>query len=627
MKRILLYSLLLLYTGYVHCQAMSDIPAELSKNAYSVVIDNQIEFICESATSAVKKESITITILDEKGKDAALFHAMCDKFSDLRKFSGEILDRTGRSIRKMKKADLKMTEYSSGLTSDDYSYYYDCTGPSYPFTVIFEWEIKYKDGLIMYPIFVPQNAFNQSVVNASYRLYTSPGIPYKYKCINTAVKPEQKQDPKRGNYEEVSFKNLPALESEPYGPSLTMLVPHIYFKPVNFFFDGKEGSSESWESYGSWQSKLMEGRDELPEDFKAKLREMTKDCASEREKVKLLYNYLGKTTRYVSIQLGIGGFQPATALSVHKAGFGDCKGLSNYMLAMLKAIGIPSYYAEISTKQAKFIPDFMSANQTNHVVLQVPLKDETIWLECTNPQVPFGYIHKDIAGHDALLIKKDRGEVFAVTSYPDTLNTQITDATIEILPNGGASMKVKQTSHLFQYEDESGFVNLPPDKQKEYLRRRIKLGKSDIDNINVIELKESNPEINIDFHIKCDQYGSKTGNRLFIPVNVFRDRATLRNKERVHDIYIRYGFVDIDKISIKIPDGYMVESVPKAALIQTEFGMFLSFIQVEEGEINIIHRLQMKTGKYLKESYKEFVDFNKTISNRYGDKIILSNKK
>lgn len=622
-KNIIFYLIFSLWAIATYAQTAAQLPEELTRNAYSVVIDNQIEFTCESATSAVKKESITICVLNEKGADAAFFQVMCDNFSSLRKFSGEILDRTGRSIRKIKKSDLQMTEFSSGLSSDDYHYYYDGKGPSYPFTIKYEWEIKYKDGLLSFPIFIPQTTFNQSVVNAVYRFYPSPDVPYRHKSICTDIAPEKKSNGKQ-NYEEVKFSALKAMEQEPYGPSLVQLAPRIRFDPIRFFFDGKEGSMESWETYGSWQSSLLKDRDRLPDSFRQTLNELTAHCTSDREKVKVLYDYLGKTTRYVSIQLGIGGFQPATAEKVHKSGFGDCKGLSNYMMAMLKAVGIKSHYAEISTKQARFLKDYMSANQTNHVILQVPLEKDTLWLECTNPKLPFGYIPQGLAGHDALVIANDKGVVCQLPSYPDSINTQTTKAVVIINDDGKATVSVSQDSHLAQYEDMSYFAQLPPNKQKEYLLSQFSIGKSSVKEIQSKEFKEEMPHIDISYTVECEQYGNKTGSRLFIPANPFRHRAAPRQKTRIHDIYINYGFTDIDHITIKIPDGYTVETLPKPTLINNQFGYFFSFAAInDDNEIKITHGLRIDTKKHPKEAYQDFVAFNKTIADNYADKLIL----
>jgi len=623
MKRSLAIYSFLIFCHLGFAQIATNVPAELQENAHCIVLDNQIDFVCESATSAVKKETVTIMIVDQKAKGAGHFTSTCDKFSTLRKFSGEIFDKDGKSIRKIKKSDLKMTEYSSGLTSDDYLYYYECNAPSYPYTVKYEWEIKYKDGLIMFPVFAPQENFNQSVVTASYRLYTHPSIKYQRKVVNTNAAP-QKKTTSDGECEEITFSNLKAYEEERYGPSIYSLVPIVFHTPINFFYDGVDGSMASWKDYGIWQNKLLKDRDLLPEPFKAKLKEITVNCSTDREKVKAVYDYLAETTRYVSIQLGIGGFQPIAAANVNKSGFGDCKGLSNYAMAMLKELGIKSYYTEISTRNSRFFKDFASVNQTNHVILQVPLPNDTLWLECTNPQLPFGYVHRGIAGHDGLLIKEDGGEIYRLPSYPDSLNTQIVTANVILDPSGKAEIKAQQTSHLHQYEQTSYFKQLEPNKQKDYLRSDIQVANANIGNITMSEKKDANPSMDIQYTINCERYGNKTGNRLFIPVNVFRSRLSASSKkERMYDIYINYGYLDIDKIIIEIPDGFTIETMPKPIVLAGKFGKFQSTITTEGKNVVITHQLLLNSGKYPKEDYPAFELFNGVVAKQYDEKIIL----
>jgi len=80
-----------------------------------------------------------------------------------------------------------------------------------------------------------------------------------------------------------------------------------------------------------------------------KVHTLVKGISDEREKIKLIYKYLQSKTRYVSIQLGIGGWQPIEASVVDQVGYGDCKALSNYAISLLKEAGIKAYFALVNS--------------------------------------------------------------------------------------------------------------------------------------------------------------------------------------------------------------------------------------------------------------------------------------
>ena len=203
--------------------------------------------------------------------------------------------------------------------------------------------MKCNNGLIGYLPFVPQAEFNQGVEKATYRIELPAGQGCRYRELNTQGKGIEVKESTGADGQQVieaTASKLSPIIKEPFGPDFAELFPRVYFAPSAFKYDKSEGDMSSWQKYGEWQYQLLDGRDLLTEPFRAKLHELTASYTTDRDKVKAIYDYLAKTTRYVSIQLGIGGLQPIAAADVCRTGFGDCKGLSNYTRAMLKELGI-----------------------------------------------------------------------------------------------------------------------------------------------------------------------------------------------------------------------------------------------------------------------------------------------
>ena len=352
----------------------------LIKNADAVVRHYESVFVQTDLNNATHKVTETITVLKEDGKKNGYIEIYLDKFRDLKSFSGKVTDASGKTIKKIKKNDLTPSAYSNEMASDFKVFYYQYQPSKYPYTIQYDYEIKIKNGVSRYPVFVPVTNFNLSVEQAKYRIQVPSGMKIRYKAERiTDDKPVESNSGRNLVYE-WSVASIPAIENEPYSPGLQNIVPILLTAPNEFCMDGECGNMSDWNHLAKWIDQLMTGRDAISPQLKEKMLTLTADAADEKEKIQRVYKYLQSTTRYVSIQLGIGGYQPMSAADVEKSGFGDCKALSNYMKSLLSAIGINSIYTVISTDRVDLYDDFASPGQMNHVILAVPLSSDTLWL-------------------------------------------------------------------------------------------------------------------------------------------------------------------------------------------------------------------------------------------------------
>lgn len=461
---------------------------------------------------------------------------------------------------------------------------------------------------------------------ASYQLSIPEEVGFQTKAYRMEEKPEQEIQGKKQVYA-WRVNSRKAIAKEPWAPSILSMVPTLYVRPEEFIFDGYTGNFRDWNSYGQFQYGLLEGRNQIPSVLIQKIEELTNGLAGDYEKVKALYQYLGENTRHVSIQLGIGGFQPMPTREVYRTGFGDCKALTNYMMAMLQQIGISSYYTIISTNRSRLIPGFPTANQMNHVILCVPVEKDTLWLECTNPQLPLGYIYNDIAGHDALLLTGNGGVIKTLPAYSDSLHTEKQQITVQLSGTGEATVQVNSISTLFQYENMLFFTRLSPKEQMDYLRRNVNLTQAKVENITYREIKEKHPSLEVNYVVETNSFGNRTGQRLFVPVNAFRQSfSTPAGKSRQNDIVISFGYKDQDKITLILPEEYSLESLPPPLMFESKFGHFISTYEIENNTLLIYQEVYMKSGRYPASAYEEFVNFRNGISKGYDGKIVLKKK-
>jgi hypothetical protein len=607
----------------------ANIPDSLKNNAYAVVKNSTTVFEYQSATSGIMNSSRTIVVLSEKGNSLANFYFSGDRFNVLNRFSAKLYDTSGKLLRKYDLSDVASTEWSSNLASDARHYFFSCDAPSIPYTICYEYEIKCKNGLLSFPLFCPQTDYNLSVEKASYQLILPASLSLRYKALNMEEKPSETVI-KDKIIREWHVEGLKPIEEETFDATLDTYVPILYNAPQNFIYDGVAGCITDWKSFGKWNYDLVKNRDDLPETTKQELINMTQQAISDLQKVKILYDYLGKTTHYVSIQLGIGGFQPMKAFEVDKTKFGDCKALTNYLLAMLKAVGISSNYCiiRLDENKKKFFADYANFNQLNHVILQVPLPNDTLWLECTNPNVPFGFVHNGISGHDVIVCTAGGGVLQQLPDYPDSLNLTMHKTIIELNEEGNATVNSQLLFYGKSYDNNDDFPLYSASKQADFLRNDINLPDVTIGTYQFREDKSFFPNLSINSHWSTILYGTKTGSRMFIPVNPYQDSyyRNIKKAKRIHDLERHTGYKDIDSICIYIPKGYEIETLPQDNSVSTPFGKFVSRLIANEKEVFIRHEAYFPSGKYKCSEYPDFIDFYNQIRTAYNSKIIFRKK-
>ena len=286
-------------------------------------------------------------LMNSNNADLANIVIGMDNDTELSRFEYVMTDVLGNVLRKVKKSELQRFEYSRDLATDFYRLIAEVIPPSYPVIITRTEKIIRNANVLSYPSFWPQKQYGMKVSKAVYQIdWPENEVNIRYKPMNMSAEPVVEQVG-RNKILRFTLNGIAPLTRVPYAPSLDEQAPYVFFSPEKFSYYGTMGSMSSWSSFGSWNYGLVEDRQLLPESHLEKVREVIADCHTEREKIAKLYEYMGKNTRYVSLQLGIGGYQPATAVSVAITGLGDCKGLSNYMHTMLKGLGIDSRLEKI----------------------------------------------------------------------------------------------------------------------------------------------------------------------------------------------------------------------------------------------------------------------------------------
>ncbi len=604
----------------------------MAQSKVAQVLEDVTEVDYVSPTNVTTHHRRTVMVYNAKGLSAAEFYCSCNASATLTKFSGEILNATRTSLKKVKKSDLKQTEYSPHLASDAYYFFYSPTLLAYPAIVTYEWTEHQTDAVLGFDVFCPMSDYDVAIDTASYTITCPQDVDIKHSLYNIDEQLEEQNTEDGKKTIRLVMNAIPPIRREKLTPALSERLPMAYFSPDSFTFKGTKGSLASWQEYGVWNHSLLEGRDVLSEDIRQKVHSLTDGLSSPLEKVRALYNYLAETTRYVSIQLGIGGMQPEKAENVGKLGFGDCKGLSNYLSALLKEVGIPSTYVVIGTRHQRLPDDYANVAMLNHAILQVALPDTTLWLECTNPQLPMGYVHQYIAGHDAILITDQGGQKVHVSEGTATQNRQKKNVVVHLQANASASIEMTEEKGNAMYEEAMPLLLMTEDKQKEAAREAISLPDVAFHSFKTEQGKDENsrpiPLITTSYTGTCGKYASISGERMLIPINPFTHIAKLQSTT-TREAPVQVANVPTARewnISLSIPEGYEVESLPEALTFSEPWCTFNATISQEQKELHVHASMNIPSIVFKPEEYAQILASLNKVAHWMNSIVVITKK-
>lgn len=586
---------------------------ELLENANVVKRMEEVAIEIKDIGKATITKRYAITILNKAGDEWAEFNEHYDKLVSFKSVEGKLYDAMGKKIKSLKKSDIR--DYSNtdenSLADDSRIKQHNFNYNSYPYTIEYESEIQFN-GIFYLPRWIPVEGPHFAVEQSIFQVITPENYRLRYKPLQYPDKPEIISEKGKKMYKWI-VKKYPAYAAEYLMPAGYEFTPAVFLAPADFQVQDYDGNMDDWKNYGKFIYRLNENRDQLPDNVKQDIHRITDPLTSNKEKIKAAYQYLQQNTRYISVQLGIGGWQTFDAKYVAQNKYGDCKALSNYMYALLKEAGIKSYYTLLhsSDNLNRVMPDFPST-QFNHAILCVPEGKDTTWLECTSQSYPPGYLGSSNSNRPVLLVDENGGQIVYTPRYSKIDNVQLRRITGVIDDNGELKAKVKTDYKAWQHEFYHAVMHeLSREKMLEEMKERMDIPSFDINDFSYAEKKSSLPVVEESIDLTVHNFASKTGKRLFVNPNLMNrnNRSFDEQAKRKTNIKVMFGYTDSDSIVIDLPAGYKPESLPTAVNIESPFGKYSSTTTFSNGKIIYTRFMERNEGDFPASMYKEFAAF------------------
>jgi hypothetical protein len=600
----------------------------LVQEADAVVLSNYeiVNILSESSVEYTVHRKILIK--NENGEENSTVILTESEFKEVNDIEAFIIDTMGNILKELDEDEIEEAELSPGYVFySGRSYkWFSLKHHTYPYILDYTYTISINS-LFFWPDWYPQTEIPS--LSATYKLIMSYPVEFSYQSVGIDIEPrEEMMNSKKVYCWELT--NIPQVKIEEFMPPEVKIQMAVFFKPDSYWIDSYSGSFVDWSSVAAWYGLLAEGKYDLPLVAKNEIHELVDGISEPKEKVRVLYNYLQKHSRYVAIEMGIGGWQPQSAAEVYENHYGDCKDLTTFMISMLDVAGIDAYPALALTRNQGVVNTEFPSNQFNHCITFVPLKDDTLWLECTASYLDMEDTHYSIEDIHVLVVKGKNSKLIRIPQksaahnlWNSTLKAVLGkkgDLTIKARLVTKGNQKSYLKNKLMANNNKNNIVFL-----KEYFGNNKKLV------INEFSFHDSgNNYANYDLELNgvFNKFTSYRGKRMFINPNIL-NRTNSNNLpkeeigERKFPVFYNYPYLDIDTVLIELPDGYIVESKPANKNITKTFAAFSATYESTENTLFYIRKLELKKNIVPVSEYDEFIKFFKEIIKSDKSKFVI----
>jgi transglutaminase-like putative cysteine protease len=440
------------------------------------------------------------------------------------------------------------------------------------------------------------------------------------------------------------LRDLPFIEDEPSGPSVSNLAPRVainYGPPASSQGPGARTFS-NWADVSRWYSELSDPQVTLDDALAGKARELTINAKTELERIQIIGRYV-QNLQYISVQIGMGRYRPHSATEVFAKSYGDCKDKANLMRAMLKAVKIEAYPVLIFSGDPTYVrEDWASPSQFNHCIVAIRVSDETkaptvielaslgriMIFDATDDNTPVGDLPSHEQGSFALIAAGDRGALLRMPSTPPESNKLERSAEVNLAADGSINATIRERSiGQSAVGERNMFRRLSRPEYTKLIENWITHGASGakVSKVDPLDNK-ADGNFALDVEFTAGAYAQLMQDRLLVfkPAIVSRlDWLQLTGALRKNPVVLD-SHAYTETVRVKLPEGFNVDEMPDPVKLETSFGNYASTYEVKDGHIIFTRTLTQRAATIPANQYSAVRTFFERIRAAEQSPVVLA---
>ena len=383
--------------------------------------------------------------------------------------------------------------------------------------------------------------------------------------------------------------------------------------------DSQKRGFVSWSEMAKWESDLAQGRRDPSPEIKQKVAELTSGMPTTLARVQALASFVQHDIRYVAIELGIGGLQPHPARDIFSHRYGDCKDKATLLSAMLKEIGVDSYYLDINiTRGGVGAQSPAGLGWFNHEILAIRLPDDLkdpslaavlnppkigriLIFDPTNEMIPLGRLSGSLQSSYGLLVTPDGGELLQLPQLSPETSGVRRSGKLALSPNGTLSGEVQELRlgdmgayqrYVLRTTTQDKDRIKPIETSLSHSLASFQITKASIGNLHA----QDQPFV-YNYSFTADRYAKPAGNLLIVRPRVLGLKSSdilERKEQRKYPVEFDGPQKDMDVYEITLPAGYVVDDLPPPSDADYSFASYHSKTELQGNVLRYTRTYEIK---------------------------------
>jgi hypothetical protein len=451
------------------------------------------------------------------------------------------------------------------------------------------------------------------------------------------VLPAGTVSPKQGSDGTVRMEaaNIPAFQTEDYMPPPDELRSRVDFIYEQGFVEKDQASY--WRSFGKKQNGQLESFIGKRKAMEQAVAQIISPNDSQEVKLRKIYDRV-QQIRNTSYELQKTEQEqkrekekPAENVEdVWKRGYGDGVQLTWLFLGLVRAAGFDAYGCWVSSRsQYFFSPVTMQRSKLNTNVVLVKLNGKDVYFDPGAAFTPFGLLTWYETSVPGLRLDKDGG-TWIVTTLPQASDSRVDRAgKLKLSDTGDLEGKLTVTyvglDAMYNRLEER---NADEVERKKFLEERVtsQVGAAaDADLTNKPDWAGSETPLVAEFNVKIPGWASNAGKRVMIPAAIFTagEKGVFEHTNRVQPIYFEYPHTKMDDVTVELPPGWQVSSVPPEQVRDGHVIVYSLKVESSPGTLRLTRKLAVDVLLLEPKYYPALRNFFQTVRTSDGVQIVV----